>query len=131
MVQKIQEKFANAKTAVRDTTVNLYLAAKFTPTSAASKFAKAFVLAGVLMFATAQPVLAEEFIAEAVGWLGWLIIAIGGGLGAWGIVNLVEGYGNDNPGAKSQGMKQLMAGGALIIIGAVAPDALAGLLEGG
>ncbi|SHH54574.1 Maff2 family protein [Butyrivibrio fibrisolvens DSM 3071] len=29
----------------------------------------------------------------------------------WGVVNLLEGYGNDNPGAKSQGMKQLMAGG--------------------
>jgi len=27
----------------------------------------------------------------------------------WGVVNLMEGYGNDNPGAKSQGIKQLMA----------------------
>ena len=26
-----------------------------------------------------------------------------------GAINLLEGYGNDNPGAKSQGMKQLMA----------------------
>jgi len=25
------------------------------------------------------------------------------------VINLMEGYGNDNPGAKSQGMKQLMA----------------------
>ena len=32
-------------------------------------------------------------------------------------VNLIEGYGNDNPGAKSQGMKQLMAGLALILLG--------------
>ncbi|WP_317676269.1 Maff2 family mobile element protein [Blautia luti] len=24
-------------------------------------------------------------------------------------MNLLEGYGNDNPGAKSQGMKQFMA----------------------
>ena len=31
------------------------------------------------------------------------------GLGIWGVINLLEGYGNDNPGAKSQGMKQLMA----------------------
>ena len=31
------------------------------------------------------------------------------GPGVWGVVNLMEGYGNDNPGAKSQGMKQLMA----------------------
>ena len=30
-------------------------------------------------------------------------------LGVWGVVNLLEGYGSDNPGAKSQGMKQFMA----------------------
>ena len=35
--------------------------------------------------------------------------ALGVGLGIWGAINLLEGYGNDNPGAKSQGMKQLMA----------------------
>ena len=41
----------------------------------------------------------------------------GGGLGVWGIINLLEGYGNDNPGAKSQGIKQLMAGGGIVIVG--------------
>ena len=34
----------------------------------------------------------------------------------WGVINLLEGYGNDNPGAKSQGIKQLMAGGGIVII---------------
>ena len=29
----------------------------------------------------------------------------------------MEGYGNDNPGAKSQGIKQLMAGGGVVLIG--------------
>lgn len=38
-----------------------------------------------------------------------LVIALGAGLGIWGGINLMEGYGNDNPGAKSQGMKQFMA----------------------
>ena len=38
------------------------------------------------------------------------------GLGVWGVINLLEGYGNDNPGAKSQGIKQLMAGGGIIIV---------------
>ncbi len=38
------------------------------------------------------------------------MIALGAGLGIWGAINLLEGYGNDNPGAKSRGMKQLMAG---------------------
>ncbi|MBE5839101.1 Maff2 family mobile element protein, partial [Butyrivibrio sp.] len=28
--------------------------------------------------------------------------------GIWGAINLLEGYGNDNPGAKSQGMKHVI-----------------------
>ena len=38
-----------------------------------------------------------------------LVVALGAGLGVWGVVNLLEGYGSDNPGSKSQGMKQFMA----------------------
>ena len=30
-----------------------------------------------------------------------LVVAIGAGLGVWGVVNLMEGYGNDNPGANA------------------------------
>ena len=51
------------------------------------------------------------FFNSAVDVLQTLVIALGAGLGIWGVINLLEGYGNDNPGAKSQGMKQLMAGG--------------------
>ena len=40
---------------------------------------------------------------------------------------LVEGYGNDNPGAKSQGMKQLMAGGGVALIGTTLVPLLSGL----
>ena len=42
-------------------------------------------------------------------------------------VNLLEGYGNDNPGAKSQGMKQLMAGGGVALIGTTLVPLLSGL----
>lgn len=49
-----------------------------------------------------------EFFASAITVLKTLVIAIGAGLGVWGVVNLMEGYGNDNPGAKSQGMKQVI-----------------------
>ena len=54
----------------------------------------------------------ENFMAffnSAVGVLQTLVVALGAGLGIWGAINLLEGYGNDNPGAKSQGMKQFMA----------------------
>ena len=57
------------------------------------------------------------FFASAIDTLKILVIALGAGLGAWGVVNLLEGYGNDNPGAKSQGIKQLMAGGGVVLIG--------------
>lgn len=50
-----------------------------------------------------------EFFNQAVTVLQTLVIALGAGLGIWGVINLLEGYGNDNPGAKSQGMKQFMA----------------------
>ena len=56
------------------------------------------------------------FFSNAINTLQILVIALGAGLGAWGVVNLLEGYGNDNPGAKSQGIKQLMAGVGIAII---------------
>ena len=56
-----------------------------------------------------------------------LVIALGAGLGIWGAINLLEGYGNDNPGAKSQGMKQLMAGGGVALIGTTLVPLLSGL----
>lgn len=37
-----------------------------------------------------------EFFAEAVNTLSILVIALGAGLGVWGLVNLLEGYGNDS-----------------------------------
>ena len=50
-----------------------------------------------------------EFFNSAVGVLQTLVVALGAGLGLWGVINLLEGYGQDNPAAKSQGIKQLMA----------------------
>ena len=50
------------------------------------------------------------FFTSAINILQTLVVAIGAGLAVWGVINLLEGYGNDNPGAKSQGIKQLMAG---------------------
>ncbi len=56
-----------------------------------------------------------------------VVVALGAGLGIWGVINLLEGYGNDNPGAKSQGMKQLMAGGGVALIGTALVPLLSGL----
>ena len=67
------------------------------------------------------------FFNSAVDAMQSLVIALGAGLGIWGIINLLEGYGNDNPGAKSQGMKQLMAGGGMALIGLTVVPLLSGL----
>ena len=48
------------------------------------------------------------FFASAIDTLKVLVMAIGCGLSAWGIVNLLEGYGADNPASKSQSMKHLI-----------------------
>ena len=68
-----------------------------------------------------------DFFNEAINVLQTLVIALGAGLGVWGVINLLEGYGNDNPGAKSQGMKQLMAGGGIILLGTTLIPLLSGL----
>ncbi|MFM1581584.1 Maff2 family mobile element protein [Helcococcus bovis] len=68
-----------------------------------------------------------EAFRAGINVLGQIVIAIGGGLGIWGIINLLEGYGSDNPGAKSQGIKQLMGGGGLILLGIKVVPLLANL----
>lgn len=73
----------------------------------------AATMCAVTAFAAELP----EFFKTAVNTLGTVVTLIGGGIGVWGVINLLEGYSNDNPGAKSQGMKQLMAGVGIALIG--------------
>jgi len=58
-----------------------------------------------------------EFFNSSIDTLQTLVIGLGAGLGVWGVINLLEGYGNDNPGAKSQGMKQFVAGAGVALVG--------------
>ena len=41
------------------------------------------------------------FFDSAVGVLQTLVVALGAGLGIWGVINLLEGDGQDNPASKS------------------------------
>lgn len=81
-------------------------------------------------FAATGAVDTSTFITTACTVLKSVICLIGGGVGVWGIVNLLEGYGNDNPGAKSQGMKQLMAGLGLILLAIVLVPVLQNMMTG-
>ena len=69
-----------------------------------------------------------SFFTTAVSTMSTLVVALGGGVGVWGVVNLMEGYGADNPASKSQGVKQLMAGGGVALIGVTLIPLLSGLL---
>ena len=68
-----------------------------------------------------------EFFNSAVGMFQVSVVAVGAGFCVGGLVNLLEGYGNDNPGSKSQGIKQLMAGGGIAAIGITLVPLLSGL----
>ena len=50
-----------------------------------------------------------EFFEATITALITIVTALGAVVGVWGVVNLLEGYGGENPSAKSQGVKQLMA----------------------
>lgn len=81
-------------------------------------------------FAATGEVDTSSFISTACTVLKSVICLIGAGVGVWGVVNLLEGYGNDNPGAKSQGMKQLMAGLGLILLAVVLVPVLQNMMTG-
>ena len=69
------------------------------------------------------------FFEQAITVLQTLVISLGAGLGIWGVINLLEGYGHDNPGAQSQGLKQLMAGAGVAVVGMVLVPLLSGLFS--
>jgi len=70
-----------------------------------------------------------EFFNSAIDVLQTLVTAIGAGLAVWGAINLLELSGNHNPGAKSQGIKQLMAGGGIALVGMVRVPLLSSLFS--
>ena len=42
-----------------------------------------------------------QFFSSSITILQTLVTAIGAGLGVWGVINLLEGYGNDNGATRS------------------------------
>lgn len=65
------------------------------------------------------------FFQSAVGTLQTLVVALDVGLGLWGAISLIQG--NDNPGAKSQRVKQLITGGGVALSGTILILLLSGL----
>ena len=69
------------------------------------------------------------FFTTTVTALTTVVTALGGGVGVWGVINLLEGYGSENGASKSQGVKQLMAGGGIVIIAQTVIPQLANLFS--
>lgn len=86
-------------------------------------------IAAMSVFAATGKVDTTNFINKTITVLQSVVSLIGAGLGVWGVVNLIEGYGNDNAGAKSQGMKQLMAGLGLVLLGLVVVPILGTMMK--
>ncbi len=86
-------------------------------------------LGAMTAFAATGKVNTTDFINKTITVLQSVVSLIGGGLGAWGVVNLIEGYGGDNAAAKSQGMKQFVAGLGLIIPGIVVVPVLGTMIK--
>ena len=42
-----------------------------------------------------------NFFNQAIDILKILVMALGAGLAVWGVINLLEGYGSDNPAANA------------------------------
>ena len=68
------------------------------------------------------------FFNSALSIIQTILYLIGAGLGIWGAVNLLEGYGQDNPGARSQGIKQFVAGIGIFMIGTQFVEIMTALL---
>ncbi len=58
-----------------------------------------------------------EFFNSAIDTLSTMVCAIGGGLAIWGLINIGQSHGEQDPAAKNSGIKQLIGGGAVILVG--------------
>lgn len=63
-----------------------------------------FLLAGQQpQIQNTMEVMFMAFFTSAVTTLQTLVVALGAGLAVWGVINLLEGYGSDNPGTNAHG----------------------------
>ena len=68
-----------------------------------------------------------QFFSSAIDTLQTLVVALGAGLGVWGRCQSPGGLRLGQPWLQSQGMKQLMAGGGIIVLGTTLIPLLSGL----
>ena len=72
-----------------------------------------------------------EFFAATISVLKIVLTAIGAGIGIWGVVELLESYGDGGGSSRSKGIKQLMSGGGIIIVAQTVIPLMANLFTTG
>lgn len=88
------------------------------------------VMLSMMAFASGISVSSGSFMSTAETAVTAVVTLIGGGVGIFGVINLIEAYSNDNPGARFSGMKQLAAGIGLIICAQLLVPALFDMVTG-
>jgi len=68
------------------------------------------------------------YTEKEISTLQTLVLALGAGLAVYGTLRLLEGYKNDCPDMKSQGMKQLLGGADIAELSFHIPSILASTL---
>lgn len=86
--------------------------AKATMTAVGSLYFMA--MGSVPVFATTS--VGTDFFNSGVDIMQMILVAIGAVILIMGIINFLEAYSTDNPGPKSQGQKQFIAGAGIIIV---------------
>lgn len=114
------------KTPARNLSCNRYARAKKFTTFVISALC-AITMFSVTAFADVD---VSEFISTTAKVLKGLIYLIGAGFGFFGVINLLDAHSNDNAASKSTGIKQIMAGIAMISAAALLVPVLEKMMTG-
>ncbi|MCI8776362.1 MAG: conjugal transfer protein [Oscillospiraceae bacterium] len=68
-----------------------------------------------------------EFFNSAIDTLSTIICALGSALIIWGLVSIGQNHGDQDPASRSIGMRQLIGGGIITLVGLVLVPQLANI----
>lgn len=58
-----------------------------------------------------------EFFYNTIDTLSKIVCIFGGGLAMWGLVLIGQSHGDQDPASRNTGIKQLVGGGAIVLVG--------------
>ena len=70
----------------------------------------------------------NDSLEAALSFFSRIVILIGGAVAIWGFFNLLYAYASDSISSKAQGIKQLMVGVGIVLIGIAIPELFSNLI---